>query len=253
MAFYSDCPKYMEVVEPYHPERFIRQLGHVQGMPPSPYRLLEANQGHIIMKYSVKYLFQSENWERWRSHSLSIEDLWEKARFEFMAAPEYLSWFTRVVHPTIENPAHSDDFTDTVGENELLERNRRALDNVLAWIDLSTGMEKMEATEKMANDVVDYLTGRGLGTSTTTTTTNTTTPSAPTAPLQHDSTPTENVPTPSSIEPFVINNAPCPPQVLTSRKRGSPLRQHMLVARRRKKKASSEKICCCLSCSFGIV
>ncbi|KAK9130892.1 hypothetical protein Sjap_011379 [Stephania japonica] len=88
--------------------------------------------------------------------------------------------------------------------------NRRALDNVLAWIDLPAGMAKVEATEKMANDVVDYLTGRGLGTGTTTTTTNTTTPSAPTAPSQHDSTPTENVPTPSSVEPSVRKNAPLP-------------------------------------------
>ncbi|KAK9087119.1 hypothetical protein Syun_029513 [Stephania yunnanensis] len=30
MAFYSGTPKYMDVVEPYHPERILRQFGHVQ-------------------------------------------------------------------------------------------------------------------------------------------------------------------------------------------------------------------------------
>ncbi|KAK9091177.1 hypothetical protein Sjap_024354 [Stephania japonica] len=123
---------------------------------------------------------------------------------------------------------------------------RLALDSVLAWIDLQAGMAKMEATEKMANDSVDYLTGRGLGTGTTTTTTNTTTLSAPTAPSQHDSTPTESMPTPSSIEPSVRKNAPCPPQVLANHLRGSPPRQHMLVARKIKKKGSSEKHVVCL-------
>ncbi|KAK9123322.1 hypothetical protein Sjap_012924 [Stephania japonica] len=182
MAFYSGCLKYMEVVEPYHSERFLRQLGHVQGIPPSPYHPFEANRGRIAMKYSVKYSFQPKNWERWHSHSLSVEDRGEKARFKFMAAPEYLPWFTRVSHPTIKNQMHNDDFLDMVGDNELLERNRQVLDSVLAWIDLPAGMTKMEAAEKTANDVVDYLTGRGLSTgTTTTTTTNATTPSAPTA------------------------------------------------------------------------
>ncbi|KAK9096722.1 hypothetical protein Sjap_022219 [Stephania japonica] len=188
------------------------------------------------MKYSVKYSFQLENWERWHSHSLSVEDRGQKARFEFMSALEYLPWFTRNSRPSIENPAHSDDFPNTVGDSDLLERNRRALDSVLAWIDLPVGMAKMEAAEKMTNDVVNYLMARGLGTGTTTTMTNTTTPSAPTAPSQHDSTPTESVPTLSSIEPSVTKNVPCPPQVLANRLRGSPPRQHMLVAKRRKKK-----------------
>ncbi|KAK9125000.1 hypothetical protein Scep_013846 [Stephania cephalantha] len=33
MAFYSGTIKYMDVVEPYHPERILRQFGHVQSIP----------------------------------------------------------------------------------------------------------------------------------------------------------------------------------------------------------------------------
>ncbi|KAK9088188.1 hypothetical protein Scep_027270 [Stephania cephalantha] len=36
MAFYSGTIKYMDVVEPYHPERILRQFGHVQSIPDPP-------------------------------------------------------------------------------------------------------------------------------------------------------------------------------------------------------------------------
>ncbi|KAK9086684.1 hypothetical protein Syun_029078 [Stephania yunnanensis] len=36
MAFYNGKIKYMDVVEPYHPERILRQFGHVQSIPDPP-------------------------------------------------------------------------------------------------------------------------------------------------------------------------------------------------------------------------
>ncbi|KAK9135412.1 hypothetical protein Syun_014742 [Stephania yunnanensis] len=42
MAFYSGTLKYMDVVEPYHLERILRQLGHVQSIPNPLYSPLEA-------------------------------------------------------------------------------------------------------------------------------------------------------------------------------------------------------------------
>ncbi|KAK9088768.1 hypothetical protein Scep_027850 [Stephania cephalantha] len=70
MAFYSGKIKYMDVVEPYHPERILRQFGHVQSIPDPPYRPLEAHRGPLANKYSVKYGFEQDNWERWRNHVL---------------------------------------------------------------------------------------------------------------------------------------------------------------------------------------
>ncbi|KAK9089142.1 hypothetical protein Scep_028224 [Stephania cephalantha] len=58
MAFYSGKIKYMDVVEPYHPERILRQFGHVQSIPDPPYRPLEAHRGPSANKYSVKYGFE---------------------------------------------------------------------------------------------------------------------------------------------------------------------------------------------------
>ncbi|KAK9087523.1 hypothetical protein Syun_029917 [Stephania yunnanensis] len=63
MAFYSGKIKYMDVVEPYHPERILRQFGHVQSIPDPPYGPLEAHRGPFANKYSVKYGFEQDNWE----------------------------------------------------------------------------------------------------------------------------------------------------------------------------------------------
>ncbi|KAK9094951.1 hypothetical protein Scep_026420 [Stephania cephalantha] len=58
IAFYDRTLRYMDIVEPYHPERFLRQLGHVQDVSAPPYRPLEASRGPSALKYSVKYGFQ---------------------------------------------------------------------------------------------------------------------------------------------------------------------------------------------------
>ncbi|KAK9166870.1 hypothetical protein Scep_002061 [Stephania cephalantha] len=127
MAFYSGKIKYMDVVEPYHPERILRQFGHVQSIPDPPYRPLEAHRGPFAKKYSVKYGFKQDNWERWRNHVLAPEVRGEKAVFEFLATPEYLPWFVKVSHPVITNPSFEDlvMVASTIADNEILERNRQ--------------------------------------------------------------------------------------------------------------------------------
>ncbi|KAK9105279.1 hypothetical protein Scep_022123 [Stephania cephalantha] len=99
MAFYSGTIKYMDVVEPYHPERILRQFGHVQSIPDLPYRPLEAHRGPSANKYSVKYGFQQDNWERWRNHLLAPEVRGDKAEFEFLATPATYLGFSKCLIP----------------------------------------------------------------------------------------------------------------------------------------------------------
>ncbi|KAK9157653.1 hypothetical protein Scep_004227 [Stephania cephalantha] len=101
----------------------------------------------------------------------------EKAQFEFMATSEYLPWFIHISHPIIENPTYEDDVAVacTIVNNEVFERNRRALDLALKWIDLPDEECTIESTKKIVSDVVNFLSMRILTTTTTTTTTSTTT------------------------------------------------------------------------------
>ncbi|KAK9160331.1 hypothetical protein Syun_006672 [Stephania yunnanensis] len=133
MTFYSGTLKYMDVVEPYHPERILRQFDHVQSIPDPPYRPLKAHRGPSANKYTIKYGSQQDNWERWRNYLLAPEVHGDKAEFEFLATPDYLPWFHKVSHPLITNPSHEDEdmVATTIVDNELLERNRRALDATL--------------------------------------------------------------------------------------------------------------------------
>ncbi|KAK9166518.1 hypothetical protein Scep_001709 [Stephania cephalantha] len=172
MVFYSGTLKYMDVVEPYHPEMILRQFGHVQSIPDPPYRPLEAHRGPSALKYSIKYGFQADNWERWRNHLLAPEVRGEKAEFEFLATPDYLPWFLKVSHPLITNPRYFDDdlVATTIADNELLERNRRALDAALRWKLLPPELCTLESAMQMASDVINFLSGRSFGPTTTTTT-----------------------------------------------------------------------------------
>ncbi|KAK9132824.1 hypothetical protein Scep_012352 [Stephania cephalantha] len=93
----------------------------------------------------------------------------------------------------------------TIADNELLERNRRALDATLRWMNLPPELCTLESARKMASDIVNFLSGRSFGPTTTTTTptpttaTGTTDTSAPTEAgprqSQHDSTSTHSTPT----------------------------------------------------------
>ncbi|KAK9111886.1 hypothetical protein Scep_019405 [Stephania cephalantha] len=215
--FYSGTIKYMDVVEPYHPERILRQFGHVQSIPDPPYRPLEAHRGPSANKYSVKYGFQQDNWERWRNHLLAPEVRGDKAEFEFLATPDYLPWFLKVSHPVITNPSHEDEdmVATTIADNELLERNRRALDAALRWMDLPSELCTIESARTMASDIVNFLSGRSIGPTTTSTTpataTGTTATSAPieASPSGPDGS-TSTHSTPANAPPVTVDA--CPPK-----------------------------------------
>ncbi|KAK9140160.1 hypothetical protein Scep_009841 [Stephania cephalantha] len=172
MAFYSGTIKYMDVVEPYHPERILRQFGHVQSITDHLYHPVEAHRGPSANKYSVKYWFLQDNWERRSNHLLAPEVRGDKAEFEFLATPDYLPWFLKVSHPVITNPTLEDHYmvATTIADNELLERNRRALDAALRWMDLPLEVCTIESARTIMCDIVNFLSGRSIGPTPTSTT-----------------------------------------------------------------------------------
>ncbi|KAK9140179.1 hypothetical protein Scep_009860 [Stephania cephalantha] len=105
-------------------------------------------------------------------------------------------------------------FATTIADNELLERNRRALEAALRWKLLPPELCTLESARQMASDVVDFLSGRSFGpttiTTTPTTATGTTDTSAPTeaAPRQsqHDNTSTHS--TPGNAPPATVDARP---------------------------------------------
>ncbi|XP_028053396.1 protein MAIN-LIKE 1-like [Camellia sinensis] len=57
ITFYTCCLKCLDVVEPYHPERVLRQFGRVQTIPPAPLDLVRAVRGATAGRYRVMYQY----------------------------------------------------------------------------------------------------------------------------------------------------------------------------------------------------
>ncbi|KAK9166424.1 hypothetical protein Scep_001615 [Stephania cephalantha] len=215
MAFYSGTIKYMDVVEPYHRSGLRDGLATCNLYQILSYRPLEAHRGpsreQILGQVWVP---RQDNWERWRNHLLAPEVRGDKAEFEFLATPDYLPWFLKVSHPVITNPSHEDEdmVATTIADNELLERNRRALDAALRWMNLPPELCTIKSARTMASDIVNFLSGRSIGPTTTSTTpataTGTTATSAPNEAgprqSQHGSTSTHS--TPANAPPITVDS-----------------------------------------------
>ncbi|XP_028067879.1 protein MAIN-LIKE 1-like [Camellia sinensis] len=63
VTFYHSCLKCLEVVEPYHPNRVLRQFGRVQTIPNPPLGPMRASQEAIAPCYDVIYAYLHIIWE----------------------------------------------------------------------------------------------------------------------------------------------------------------------------------------------
>ena len=57
IAFFSGCLKCIDVVEPYHPERVLRQFGRIQMIPRTPLAPTRASRGSTVGSYCIVYVF----------------------------------------------------------------------------------------------------------------------------------------------------------------------------------------------------
>ncbi|KAK9166765.1 hypothetical protein Scep_001956 [Stephania cephalantha] len=197
MAFYGGKIKYMDVVEPTtgeDTETALAMCDLYRSSVPS----IGSTQRPICEQVLRQVRFEQDNWERWRNHVLSPEVRARRQRFEFLATPEYLPWFVKVSHPVITNPSFEDlvMVSSTIADNEILERNRRALDAALRWMDLPPEMSTFDSARTTLTDMVNLLSGRTLSPTPTSTfpatATGTTTTTGPTGQgprhSQHGST-----------------------------------------------------------------
>ncbi|KAK9109940.1 hypothetical protein Sjap_018000 [Stephania japonica] len=105
--------------------------------------------------------------ERWQDHVLLARSRGNRATYACEAAPEYIPWFPKISHPTIENPEYC--VGGNLNGDDLLDCLRRTVDIVLKWRSLPPGEADMAFAIKMADDVHMHLTGKGVASSATTT------------------------------------------------------------------------------------
>lgn len=112
VSLYHGCLVACNVVEPYHPDRVLRQFGYVQTIPCTPI----AADVHVRWeKKSLSTLLPLVPYFIvWDSHVLSADRLGNIAQLPWECAPDYMQWYTAHSHPLVQNPERrSPQFTVT--------------------------------------------------------------------------------------------------------------------------------------------
>ena len=94
----------MDVVEPYHPERVLRQFGRVQTIPSPPLAPIRATRGPTARDYQIAYQYINQVWEGWANHLLSALNRSQPVRHPADCVPGYMSWYVRVSWRVLQNP-----------------------------------------------------------------------------------------------------------------------------------------------------
>ena len=110
ITFFTVCLKYGDIVEPYHPERVLRQWGYLQTIPPPPLAPYRAKRGSSSTTYQVAYTFVDSLWDRWEMYVLPEEKRGRKWVTVGETAPGYMAWFDSISHRYIQNRAHATSF-----------------------------------------------------------------------------------------------------------------------------------------------
>ncbi|KAK9089366.1 hypothetical protein Scep_028448 [Stephania cephalantha] len=188
-AFYKGTIKYFGIVESYNPDRFLQQMGHVQGIHKKPYTPIRAQRGKAAQSYVVKYSFQPENWESWQDHLLAARSRGPRETVPWDTTDDYMAWFNDISHPFIENPERN-----TIGDEnvDIYDRVRQVIDVIKAWKALPPRESDKAAAVKMADEALKLLTMFGSPT-----------------PSQSNSTPAEIA---SSSKRKPTTSAPSPSQ-----------------------------------------
>lgn len=99
-----------DVVEPYCPERVLRQFGRVQTIPPAPRAVFQGVRGSNAHSYRPMYNYLAGMWEAWGNHVLSEEARSIPVRRPSDTVRGYLDWFTSISHPIVHNPTRRGAF-----------------------------------------------------------------------------------------------------------------------------------------------
>lgn len=71
---YSGCIRFFYVVEPYMPDRCLRQLGYIQKVPMPILQPMSVVRSSRVVLYSFKFSNSDVVWERFRASRLHISD-----------------------------------------------------------------------------------------------------------------------------------------------------------------------------------
>ncbi|XP_057248236.1 protein MAINTENANCE OF MERISTEMS-like [Beta vulgaris subsp. vulgaris] len=106
LSLYHGCIRYASIIEPYMPDRVLRQFGYVQTRPMSPITPNKENKPTHF--YAIEYPESMMCfWDDPSSHCLSMHRLGEDASNPWDCSSDYMQWFLQCSHPKLQNPEHA--------------------------------------------------------------------------------------------------------------------------------------------------
>ncbi|KAL7165945.1 hypothetical protein ACSBR2_036753 [Camellia fascicularis] len=130
-TFCSGCLKCLDVVEPYHPERVLRQFGRVQTIPHAPLDPVRAVKGVTAGRYRVMYQYLDQIWESWDNHVLSTRRRSTLVRRPADCVDGYMQWYANITYLYIQNPTHRSDFDPCVQDSRSDVQDAERIDHAL--------------------------------------------------------------------------------------------------------------------------
>ncbi|KAL2903642.1 Serine/threonine-protein phosphatase 7 long form-like protein [Bienertia sinuspersici] len=103
ISLYHGCIRYGSIIEPYMPDRVLRQFGYVQTRPMTS---IKPNKEYKPENsYSVEYgEGMMSFWDDPSSHCLSVARLGDLALNPWDSSSDYMQWFLQRSHPKVQNP-----------------------------------------------------------------------------------------------------------------------------------------------------
>ncbi|GAB2300208.1 hypothetical protein Dimus_038608 [Dionaea muscipula] len=100
------------IIEPYMPNRVMRQFDYVQTIPYDVFMPREVYRGVDSACYRCVHDPMWRLWDSWPDHMMRPGDRGSRhARYRTEASSQYLPWFQRLTHPRV-SPADNDDDDD---------------------------------------------------------------------------------------------------------------------------------------------
>lgn len=104
VTFFHGCIRAFDNVEPYHPDRVLRQFGKRQKVPYPPLIPNEVRRGNTSQKYKLAFHVLGGYFQYWRTHVLSAEVRGGTANPAWECSPDYMDWYRKFSHPIVQNP-----------------------------------------------------------------------------------------------------------------------------------------------------
>ncbi|KAH6807024.1 hypothetical protein C2S51_028132 [Perilla frutescens var. frutescens] len=105
VTFYEGCITACDIVEPYLPDRVLRQFGRVQTIPHPPLDPVVFRRGKKPGQYRVVWGMLTSFYEQWESHMLARERRGRVVYPAWVCSPDYQQWYESISHPRVQPEA----------------------------------------------------------------------------------------------------------------------------------------------------